>query len=34
MWGAQAPRRNPPLTDCGMIATVYGEAAIALKRLD
>jgi DNA polymerase III alpha subunit (gram-positive type) len=32
--GAEAPRRNHPLNDCGMIATVYAEAAIALKRLD
>ena len=32
--GAEPARRNHPLNDCGMIATVYAEAAIALKRLD
>lgn len=32
--GAQAPRRNSPLNDCSMIATVYAEAAIKLKRFD
>ncbi len=32
--GAEPARRNHPLNDCSMIAVVYAEAAIALKRLD
>lgn len=32
--GAEPPRRNSPLSDCSMIATVYAEAAIKLKRFD
>jgi DNA polymerase III epsilon subunit-like protein len=32
--GTEPAQRNHPLNDCSMIATVYVEAVLALKRLD